>query len=431
MKPAQKFKKLFLLFLTASILLSCGRENSEEPIEIPFTLEENRIVIYANVNGVEGRYFWDTGCFETVTTIPLGNLPVVKNDPYYNHKRYYIKNRIIINGHRLKTKSIITNPSPNMPRVEVFKSIYKDEGFDGALGYYIFTGYWCELSFTESKIILHKNKPEKFLLSASGSVTRWGHPCISVRIDSTYLYTFIVDTGMPAAFSFPKKFMQYIKPAEYLEILSINESYEGIYNDFGTHYEIPGRSISVLDDTFIDKYIITSGSLYDDEGAIGIKYLQYYDLLFDITFNNEPKSNWHLWELYYMPRFPDLDKNTLDLTYIRNSKLKVGISHMSTDQGRFLTGVWKPSIAYSEYGLMPGMTITHINGVFLNPLTNHEASPLFDEMADDDNCEIKVIDLDNGRRTIKRNQSASEIRWSFNTENERIKLYQLYPLTEL
>jgi hypothetical protein len=412
MKPIQK---LFLLFLTASILLTCGREksekpivipfekeNSDDPIIIPFALEGNRIVINAVVNGVKGRYFWDTGAYETITTVFIKNLPIVENDPFTNYTRRYIKDGIVINGHRLKTKSIITNLSENMPRVKVWESILKNEGFDGALGYYIFSGYWCELSFTESKIILHKNKPEKFLYSANGYVTEWGHPCISVHINNTYLYTFVVDTGSPVAFSFPRKFFQGIKPADHREILTVYTLYNEVLDVFETHYEIPVHSISLLDDVLIEKYIITSDDPFDDMGTIGIEYLQYYDLLFDITFNNEPKSNWHLWELYYMPRFPDLDKNTLDLSDLRNTRLKVGISHMSTEQGRFLTSVWKPSVAYNDYGLMPGMTITHVNGVSLISLTNDELSPLFSKMADDDNCEITVIDLDNRQRTIKR-----------------------------
>jgi hypothetical protein len=398
MKPIQK---LFLLFFTASVLLSCGRENDEEPIEIPFTLEGNRIVIYATVNGVEGRYFWDTGCYETITMIPLDNLPVVENDRVTDYTRYYIKDGIIINGHRLETTSIITN-NPKWDNTGVVKSILKNEEFDGILGYYIFTGYWCELSFTESKIILHKDKPEKFSLSARGYVTSWGHPCITVNINGDIPLTFVVDTGWPIAFGFPRKFLQFIKPADYREILTVNKSYEGIYNVFETHYEIPVHSMIVLNDVFIEKYIITSDDPFDEYGTIGVEYLQYYDLIFDITYNNEPKNNWHIWELYYTPRFPDLDKNTLDLSYLRNSKLKVGVEHRPTEQGRFIVSIWKPSIAYSEYGLVPGMTISHINGVSLYSLTNDEVSPLFSQMADDDNCEITVIDLHNSQRTIKR-----------------------------
>jgi hypothetical protein len=399
MKPIQK---LFLLFLAASILLACGRENDEKPIEIPFALDGNRIVIYANVNGVVGKYLWDTGYSYTVTTIFIKNLPIVENDSVTGYTRRYIKDGIVINGHRLNTKSIIANLSPNMPRVDVINSILKNGGFDGILGYYIFSGYWCELSFTESKIILHKKKPEKFLLSAGGHVDELGYPCITVNLNETIHITFIVDTGAPYAFYFPKKFMQYIKPAEYREILTINEPYDKVLNYFETHLEIPVHRIRVLDDVFIDKYIITSNGPTDYEGIIGVEYLQNYDLLFDITFNNEPKSNWHLWELYYMPRFPDLDKNTLELLNLRNAKPRIGVEHRPTEQGRFIVSIWKPSIAYSEYGLMPGMTITHINGVSLNSLTNDEISLLFDELADDDNCEITVIDLDNRQRTIKR-----------------------------
>jgi hypothetical protein len=352
---------------------------------------------------VEGRYFWDTGCYETITMIPLDNLPVVENDSETRYTRRYIKDGIVIDGHTLKTTSIITNLSPNMPEVERLESVLKNEGFNGILSYYIFSGYWCELSFTESKIILHKNKPEKFSFSAGGYVTTWGHPCITVNINETMPLTFVVDTGSPVVFTFPRKFFQDIKPAEYREILSIEKFSDKVLNDYETHYEIPVHSMSVLDDVFTDKFIVTSYyNPFDEWGTIGVRYLQCYDLLFDITFNNEPKSNWHLWELYYMPRFPELDKNTLDLSDLRNAKLKVGISWMSTEQGRLLTRVWKPSIAYSEYGLMPSMTVTHINSVFLNPLPEDELSSLFNEMADDNNCEITVIDLDNSQRTIKR-----------------------------
>jgi hypothetical protein len=284
-----------------------------------------------------------------------------------------------------------------MSRAEELEMILKSEGFDGILGYYIFTGYWCELSFTESKIKLYKKKPDKFSLSAGGHVDGYGSPCITVNINGTIPITFIVDTGAPYAFGFPMRFMQYIKPADYREILTVDKA----LNVFETQFEIPIRSISMLDDTFTDKYIITSESPSNYEGIIGIEYLQYYDLLFDITYYIAPKTNW-LWKLYYIPRFPDLDKNTLELLDLRNSKPRIGLTQIFTEQGRFLINVWRPSIAYSEYGLMPGMTITHINGVLLNSLPENELSPLISKMADDDNCEITVIDPDGRQRMIKR-----------------------------
>jgi hypothetical protein len=268
-------------------------------------LENNRIVIYATVNGVDGRYFWDTGCRQTITSIPLDNLPHVKNDT-----RRYIKNGIVINGQRLKTTSMITNFSewPNK-RME---NIIKEGGFDGVLGYYIFNGYWCELSFTESKIILHKNKPEKFSLFAGGYVTRGGFPCITVNINGDITVPFVVDTGWLTAFGFPNIIMQYIKPADYKEIFSVNRMSP-------TSYEIPIQSMSVLDDVFVDKLIITSDVPGNYEGTIGIEYLQHYDLLFDIRNNYSPANNYHQWELYYIPRFPDLDMNAQQLYRIRDA----------------------------------------------------------------------------------------------------------------
>jgi hypothetical protein len=296
MKPVQKF--IIPIFIL-SVFCSCK-------IVIPFTLDRNRIVIYANVNGVDGRYFWDTGWRETITTIPLDNLPHVEYDA-----RRYIKNGIVINGHRLKTTSMITNFS-EWPDKRT-ENIIKEEGFDGILGYYIFNGYWCELSFTESKIILHKNRPDKYALSAGGHISKRGDPCITVNINEDIPTVFVVDTGSPFAFCILNRIIQYIKPAEYKEIFSyIRRS--------STSYEIPIQSMSVLNDTFVDK-IIRTGEFpgeYED-GLIGVEYLQHYDLLFDIRNNYSTADNYRQWELYYIPRFPDLDMNAQQLYGIKDA----------------------------------------------------------------------------------------------------------------
>jgi hypothetical protein len=92
----------------------------------------------------------------------------------------------------------------------------------------------------------------------------------------------------------------------------------------------------------------------------------------------------------------------LQFSDLLNTKPRIGLTHIFAEQGRLLISVWKPSIAYNEYGLMPGMTVTYINGVFLNSLPEDELHTLFGNMADDDNCEITVIDLDSRQRTIKR-----------------------------
>jgi hypothetical protein len=252
---------------------------------------------------VEGRYLWDTGCRHTLTTIPLDNLPFADN-----HAGHYIRNGIIINGHRLRTTSIITSIHFD----KKMETIAREEGCDGVLGYYVFNGYWCELSFTESKIILHKKKPDKFSTSASGYVTSWGHPCITVNINETIPITFVVDTGAPYGFYFHQRLMAYVNPTEYKERFSINRR-------FPTSYQIPIKSMRVLEDIFVDKIIETNSVSSGADGEIGIEYLQYYDFLFDIRNNFSIAGNYRLWELYYIPRFPDLDKNTLQFYGIKNA----------------------------------------------------------------------------------------------------------------
>jgi len=34
----------------------------KDTIEIPFIIEKRRIIIFANINGVNGKFLWDTGC---------------------------------------------------------------------------------------------------------------------------------------------------------------------------------------------------------------------------------------------------------------------------------------------------------------------------------------------------------------------------------
>jgi hypothetical protein len=244
---------------------------------------------------------------ETITTIPLDNLPAVKNARRYR----YIKDGIVINGHRLKTTSMITNFS--LIPDERIERLIKKWGFDGILGYYTFNGYWCELSFTESKIILHKRKPDRFSLSASGYINALGHPCINVNINEDIPADFAVDTGSPYAFYFHQRFMAYINPTDYKEIFSFSRN-------FLPSYEIPIQSMRVLGEIFVDKIIRTTDiPLQDFDGLIGIEYLQNYDLLFDIRNNYSLANNYQQWELYYIPRFPDLDMNTQQLSGIKDA----------------------------------------------------------------------------------------------------------------
>jgi predicted aspartyl protease len=378
------------LLLIIIIFYSCSsnKYSKNNNIIIPFTLENNRIVINATVNGIEGRYFWDTGSFDSITTASLVNLPIVEDEsrPY---TKYFIKDRISINNQIIKTESTIYNPSVDVPRSEVIQQILQEEKFDGLLGFSIFNGYWCELSFSESKIILYNNRPKRFSKSIRGVIQ--GSTLYNIfEIDNVYLYI-LVDTGSTNAFLFPHTFMNHLGTDDYSEILT---------DEPGKKYMIRTGLINLFDDVFIDKFILTSDKNPIDGVVItGVEYLQYYDLLFDFTDWN---SGFAPASLYYMSRFPDIDKNTLSFSDLLNNRLLFGIFYITTEHGVYINGISKESIAYNEYNLAPGMTITHVNGISLNTLTDEEKNKVIVSLVDNDNGELTVFDANNQRHSIKR-----------------------------
>jgi hypothetical protein len=102
-----KSLKNFFLLLMAVVIYSCclSCKDSQDTIIIPFELSDNRIVMNVKINGIEGRYFWDTGATRTATKIP-------------SHSGYHLNSDIIINGSKLKTSSSGTKVNTYMPRAE-------------------------------------------------------------------------------------------------------------------------------------------------------------------------------------------------------------------------------------------------------------------------------------------------------------------------
>jgi hypothetical protein len=385
-------KKNIFLLLIIIIFYSCSTNkfSKNNNIIIPFILENNRMVINAIVNGVEGRYFLDTGSFETITAVPLDNLPVIENDPH-PYTRHLIKDGITINNQLLKTESIIFNFSQDLPRSEVMQQILQEEKFDGLLGFSIFNGYWCELSFSESKIILHNNKPRRFSKSIRGVIQ--DSTLYNVfEIDNVYLYI-IVDTGFADTFLFPNTLMINLKTDDYNEILT---------DEPVKKYAIKTNLINLFDDVFIDKFILTNDkNPIDGVVLIGVEYLQNYDLLFDFT---SWKPGFAPASLYYISRFPDIDKNTQSFSNLLNNRFLFGIVYITTEKGVYINGITKESIAYNEYGLVPGMTITHVNEISLNTLTDEEKIRMLVALVDNDKGELSVLDTNNRLRLIRRHK---------------------------
>jgi hypothetical protein len=141
------------------VFFSCSEENIPDKVEIPFTLENNRFIIEATVNGKEGKFLFDTGstisCFDNVKKLrPIGFI-ISKVDGRIKIGLKYRLNKITFGDVDVNTKSEVDN------QAVIVKNI-KNNGHDGILGNMIFEGYWVEISYSKHKIILHKKKPDYF-----------------------------------------------------------------------------------------------------------------------------------------------------------------------------------------------------------------------------------------------------------------------------
>ena len=270
------FNFCFVLLLIA-LICSCATLNGSKPIVIPFTIENNRMVIIAEVNGVEGRYIWDKGAFDTCTFVPLENLTLVPEiGSQVQTLSYYIEDGIIIDGQIIKSKSKIRFiPSLTHPQWEWLAPYLKDEGFDGILGIAVFNGWWVEISFSTSCIILHRQKPQGFPDYAASRTTfqgldNWrGGWYIIGTIDGVPT-GFLLDTGAYSAFVFPHSTREHVGSG-YRKIITTNDFF----------YEVSTNNISLMADVFYDKTITTTGESFG-EVVVGLEFLRNYDVLFDM-----------------------------------------------------------------------------------------------------------------------------------------------------
>lgn len=143
---------IFLFLTVFTLLFSCdGRK------EIPFELANNRIILNAIINGKSGKFFWDTGANMSLFDCDFSNLDFSRKGVmafYFENPEavdYYYLPEIIIDGARLKGAPEITRTTASLR-----SRTLEPEGLDGVLGINVFAGYWCELSFSRKKIILHK-----------------------------------------------------------------------------------------------------------------------------------------------------------------------------------------------------------------------------------------------------------------------------------
>jgi len=388
------FLSIFLLLLLLMVVIcACASIPINEKIVIPFTMKNNRIVIKATVNGVEGKYVWDTGSFDSHTFIPIENLtPIPEGLNQSASKSYYIEDGIIIKNQIIKSKSIIHHiPSHTNTQWDHIVQYLKEEGLDGFFGIALFNGWWVEVLFSKSRIILHKQMPKYFIEYANAKTTfqgmhNWrGAFFISGNIDGIPI-EFLLDTGAPDAFNFPHMLREYFN-ADYRKIITIDDIY----------YEIPTSSISILGDVFENKSIVTN-SWAENFGMviIGMEFLQKYDILFNMsTLRSE------ITRLYYKKNIEKENKEQFFSGVITPSPNPFGIQVWLKEKGFLVDKVTIPGFSHDELGIRPGMMLIKFNGRDLGGLELRELSRILTTMRNK-NGVLTVLNTDGTEIVITR-----------------------------
>jgi hypothetical protein len=237
--------------------------------------------------------FGQTNC-DCVDCVPSG-----KED------RGYLPEELIIGGVPVKVRTGVSH-TPNNDSMTSY-------GLAGTLVPNVFGGYWCEISFSTQKIILHQQKPTGYTRSIRGYFLIESILLVEGSIDGTD-YGFVITsntTGDPTDLSAP-----IIFPSNVAEKQPGNEYIQFAAKD-GTHYWTRIGNLQILGDVFTGVIGGTSPWLTDvmgkldppevlgrpitagNTGALTWDFLRNYDLLFDFTglsfnkdaFNNHPETS--------------------------------------------------------------------------------------------------------------------------------------------
>jgi hypothetical protein len=350
--------KIFLFFAVSIFLFSCdGRK------EISFEVANNRIILNAVINGKNGRFFWDTGADVSLFDCDLSNLEFCSSGVmafYFENPEevnYYYLPEIIIDGVRLKGVSVITRTTASLRNRTL-----EPEGLDGVLGINVFEGYWCELSFSKKKIILHKKKPARFEKFVPVRL-EGNYFCITTDIDEKQS-PFIVDTGAQGMY-FPPSVVVGHTENEYRKILSKMRDI----------YLVKTNKISIFDDVFENKAIVTNSIFrWDDNiattrGLLGIEFLKDYDLLFDFTNLAFSTSG-----LYYKRLNVERDEKKLFPLEgaLLERILESGIYSFYRSLEGITLGIIEGSFLNKEYGITERTIITKINGKAVREMSDTE-----------------------------------------------------------
>ncbi|MDR1220627.1 MAG: hypothetical protein LBK73_13590 [Treponema sp.] len=357
---------------------------------IPFSLENGRIILEAEINGTKGRFMWDSAAHGSFANIQFDNLtPVVEDDDIVNishlnasieTKKYWL-DELIVGGVELKTHSMIVGAP------EIIKQKILDvEGVDGILGLTIFEGYWVEISFSRKAIVLHKKKPERYAQSVPAEIVNEEFLCVPVAIDGEEV-NFAIDTGMPHSLRFPRSIVRQSEEGGE-RVLSLDPVKEARF--------VKTHSITILDERVENKFVLTNSYISAHGlGLIGIGFLQNYDLLLDLATLRDHETT----AVYYESIVRPEERRYVPYSWFDKAPESGILTYGALPDGTvILIDIFENSAARTMFGLEPGVVVSKVDG---NPARDFFESAGLDETT----SEIAVVE--NGVERIVRRENAN------------------------
>ena len=287
-------RRIALACACAAALLSCSSGAADaDGLVIPFYIAGNRrIVLNATANEVEGRFLFDTGAMLSLVCDDRRRFNFGRSVILLGERvPVYAMRRILFEGGELRPRARLTTVNRQLnPYLRV-------SNFAGILGNDIFDGYWVELSFSRREIVLHREKPGRFDGASHAPLgVGWDgglHTLFFMLIDiDGREFPFLVDTGAPRAFYFPRNVAAGVYPG-YLTRVSRP------FTEVREYYLLTAGAVSFMDRTYVDKTIFTDSFVAARSGGresrnyvgiMGMGILMHYDLLFDYRSLREGRS---------------------------------------------------------------------------------------------------------------------------------------------
>jgi len=253
-------------------------------LAIPLALEEGNLVVEATIAGISGRFIFDTAkdisyVPEARTGFTLSRTKIFDGTNYVRTGKYRMGNvdfadGSVNTGARLVKKGI----KGGMPLA-----------YEGILGRDIFAGYLVELSFSENRIVLHAQIPDRFarapvLPAIQG---RESATVFAVKIDGEE-FPMTVSTGLASALLFPESIARNPATGNSRRIAS-----NGRDGDF---YLVRTNSVSVKDLEFNGRLVMSNSRAGTGDpsnaavGQMGTGFMRHYDFLLDQRAAGSPEG---------------------------------------------------------------------------------------------------------------------------------------------